>query len=47
MKPLFGISKYEIERAIHHINKEIEEQLKEYFNKRVYGEKNKNSNYEL
>ena len=44
MKPLFGISKTEIERAIHHINQEMEEQSEEYFNKKIYGNSNTNEN---
>ena len=42
--PLFGISKSEIEKALHHINQEMEEQAEEFYNQRM----NTNENdYEL
>ena len=43
LKPLFGISKSEIERAIKHINQEMEEDAEEYFQER----QDSKENYEL
>ena len=35
LRPLFGISKSEIEKALHHINQEMEEQAEEFYNQRM------------
>ena len=44
LRPLFGISNSEIERAIHHINQEMEQLSDEEFYKRIYGNSNSNEN---
>ena len=44
LRPLFGISKSEIEKALHHINQEMEEQAEEFYNQRMSANEN---DYEL
>ena len=44
IRPLFGISKSEIEQALHHINQEMEEQAEEFYNQRMNSNEN---DYEL
>ena len=46
LRPLFGISKSEIERAIQHINQEMEEEAEKFYNERINSNANEND-YEL
>lgn len=47
LRPLFGFSKSEIERAIKHINQEMEEQPEEFYKHNTTGYENKNDDYSL
>ena len=46
LRPLFGISKSEIERAIQHINQEMEEEAEKFYNERINSNANEND-YDL
>ena len=47
LRPLFGFSKSEIERAIKHINQEMEEQSEEFYKHNTTCYENKNDDYYL